>query len=445
MTYREVAPNRSAAMQIVTTHTNTDFDAIASMVAVTLLHPGTVCVAPGNLNPNVRAFLSIHKDLFPTVTPRDVDLDAVTSLTVVDVNKWQRLDRLNALRDRPDLTIRLWDHHAEPGNIRAAWSCCETVGATVTLLVRHLKKERKLLTPMQATLLLAGIYEDTGNLTFSSATAEDAYAAGFLLERKADLSLLNAFLKPAYGEKQKDVLFQMLQSAKRRKVNGYRISICRQKIEGHVDSLAVVVHMLREILNVDAAFGIFSELGKDRCIVIGRSNADGFDVGRVMRMLGGGGHQGAGSAMIRGGEPRAVEESIMEFLRGEQQSTARVSDLMSFPVLSVSPSTTMRETAMILREKGCSGLPVTDGDVLVGVISRRDFRKLKGEKQLDNPVKAFMSTKIHTITSDKSPMEAAQVMVKYDIGRLPVVEDGRIVGIMTRSDAMIYFYDLLPD
>ncbi len=48
------------------------------------------------------------------------------------------------------------------------------------------------------------------------------------------------------------------------------------------------------------------------------------------------------------------------------------------------------------------------------------------------------------ITGD-SPIQAAQMMVRHDIGRLPVVEDGRIIGIITRSDVMMYFYDLLPD
>ncbi len=42
-------------------------------------------------------------------------------------------------------------------------------------------------------------------------------------------------------------------------------------------------------------------------------------------------------------------------------------------------------------------------------------------------------------------MTATRMMVKKDIGRLPVVKDGEILGIVTRSDAMLYFYDLLPD
>jgi CBS domain-containing protein len=56
-----------------------------------------------------------------------------------------------------------------------------------------------------------------------------------------------------------------------------------------------------------------------------------------------------------------------------------------------------------------------------------------------------MNTRNITIGPDKSPMEAARIMVKHDIGRLPVVKDDKIIGIMSRSDAMIYFYDLLPD
>ena len=61
------------------------------------------------------------------------------------------------------------------------------------------------------------------------------------------------------------------------------------------------------------------------------------------------------------------------------------------------------------------------------------------------PVKAFMSKDIKTIAPGKNPMQAARLMVKHDIGRLPVVENGIIIGIITRSDAMRYFYDLLQD
>ena len=56
-----------------------------------------------------------------------------------------------------------------------------------------------------------------------------------------------------------------------------------------------------------------------------------------------------------------------------------------------------------------------------------------------------LSITVKTIGPGHSPLEAARLMVKHDIGRLPVVDNGLIIGIITRSDTMLYFYDLLPD
>ncbi len=432
-------------VSIATTHKNTDFDALASTIAATILYPGTAAVLPGSLNPNVRAFLSIHKDLFDVHRFEDVDPQRVKRLVVVDVNRWSRLGRIKTLKTRQDMEVVVWDHHEGKGDIAAAWRCQEPAGATITLMIRHLKAENRPISPIQATLFLAGLYEDTGHLTFPSCRAEDAYAAAFLLENEADLNIMSSFLRPAYGEKQKDVLFRMLQKADRSHINGYSVSINRIDIKGHVDSLALVVRMYRDIVNVDAAFGIFALKDRGQCMVIGRSAATGLDVGKIMRSLGGGGHPGAGSAMLKDASPGAVAQMIRSLIEGNQQASVQIHDLMSFPVFSVAPETTMGEVAQVLRKKGCTGLPVVAEGRLVGMISRRDFAKIKKESQLGAPVKAFMSTDVKTIEPGKSPMAAARLMVKYDVGRLPVVEDGKIIGIVTRSDTMLYFYDLLPD
>ena len=391
-------------MIIITTHKNTDFDALASVMAMTLLKPGAAPVIPKSLNPNVKAFLSIHKDIFDYQTPNLIDTDTVEEMVVMDVNRWERLEGLQALRDRDGLKVTIWDHHMNTGNIGAQVMHQEKTGSTVTLMVRELKKQRKVLTPMQATLFLTGLYEDTGNLTFSNTTADDAYAAAWLIERKADLSIVNTFLKPAYGEKQKDILFKMLESANRTKLNGYKLSMSRVDIEGHVESLALVVRMYREILNVDAAFGIFTSNDGKRSIVIGRSNAATLDVGSIMKGLGGGGHPGAGSALLKSVRPEAVEELILNLVSGNQTSSIQISDIMSFPVVTVDADTTMEKIAAILRDKGCTGVPVIDNGDLVGVISRRDFRKIRKESNLKSPVKAYMSRDIVTIEPGRSPM-----------------------------------------
>lgn len=64
---------------------------------------------------------------------------------------------------------------------------------------------------------------------------------------------------------------------------------------------------------------------------------------------------------------------------------------------------------------------------------------------MQSPVKAFMSRNVISIDHDKNAIEAAKLMIKNDIGRIPVIQDDKIIGIVTRSDVMLYFYDLLPD
>lgn len=432
-------------IQIAAPHRNTDFDALACTIAATLLYPGALAVLPRSLNPNVRAFLSIHKDHFDTCNAKDIDLQRVGRLIVVDVNRWERLEGLSNLKKRKDLEIIVWDHHSNPSNIDTTECYQAETGAAITLMVQELKVRKTMISPIQATLFLTGLYEDTGHLTFPSTRPEDVYAAAWLMERGADLNVLGTFLRPAYGQRQKEILFEMVRNATRTRVAGYSVSIAHQQVDGHVDGLAVVVRMYRELVNVDAAFGIFNSSNGERCMVIGRSNVEGVNIGALMQALGGGGHPGAGSAMLRQVNPEAVQEMILELIQGNQQASVQVSDLMSFPVETVAADKSMREVADILHQKGCTGLPVVEAEKLAGVISRRDFRKLKRESQLDAPVKAFMSRDPVTIAPGLSPVAAARLMVKHDVGRLPVVEDGRLIGIVTRSDVMTYFYDLMPD
>ena len=429
---------------IVATHKNTDFDALASLIAATVLYPDAKPVIPKNLNPNVKAFLSLHKEIFNLYDPGEIDFNEVERLVVVDTNTWDRLDRIDPLKDKKNLEIILWDHHLNPGNIKPTRNYSRSMGANISLMTEKLVQDNKKITPIQATLFLAGLYEDTGNLTFQSTQAQDAKAAAFFLENKADLAVLNTFLSPAYGEKQKDILFAMLETAQRTMVNGYSVSFSKTELKGHVDRLAVVVRMYRDIINTDAAFGIFTNYKNKKTIIIGRSNVEGVNVGALMKALGGGGHPGAGSAILKSVKPLMVEQMLRDLIRGNNNVSVQISDLMSFPVVTVSSQTRMREVAKKMREVGCTGIPVVDDENLVGVISRRDFNKIKKDSQLSAPVKAFMQTNVKTIDPEKSPMQAARLMIRHDIGRLPVIENGKVIGILTRSDAMTYFYDLLP-
>jgi tRNA nucleotidyltransferase (CCA-adding enzyme) len=430
-------------MQIITTHKNTDFDALASVVAAGCLFPEAVCVLPRVLNPNVRRFLSLNKDLFDYRTVQGMDIEMTTRLIVVDTNSWQRLDGMGELKAKQGLEVVLFDHHSGSGDIKTSRTYCDDIGANITLMLRHLKKKRTRLSPVQANLFLLGLYEDTGNLSFPSTTAEDAKAASYLLEIGADLKILNAFLGPAYSRRQKDILFDMLQSGKRTYIRGFTISIVPVKVDEHVEDLALVVQQYRQVLNVEIAFGLFI-LPSDRCLVIGRSSTENIDIGNIMRCMGGGGHPGAGSAMVKSVNPCVVAAWI-RILIGESAHKSRyVSDLMSAPVFSLSVDMTMQKAFTALKRLGHHGAPVVENKQIVGVLSLRDLRKLNKKSHYNLTVKAFMSRQVITIGPEESVAHAAHLMAKHDIGRLPVVAGGQLVGIITRSDAMHDFYGYCP-
>jgi len=137
----------------------------------------------------------------------------------------------------------------------------------------------------------------------------------------------------------------------------------------------VVLRMYMEILNVDAAFGVFFDPGKDRCMVIGRSQSEELDVG-------------PSCAAWRRRTPRAGRPKSEEPARrrraadpgADQGPSAGVGadqrpDVIS--VHTVTAATRMEEVAMILRAKGVTGLPVVEKEKIVGMISRRDFRKMR--------------------------------------------------------------------
>ena len=432
-------------MQIVTSHKQTDFDALASIVAATLLYPGSVGVVPKETSRNVGRFLSTHKTAFNLILPQEVEHDKVTRLIVVDTASWQRLDRMDKLKKRTDLDIHLWDHHALGGDIPANWVCQEDIGATVTLFVREMKKRQMELNPLISTILLIGLYEDTGHLTFPSTTPEDAYAAAFLLENGADLHVASIFLNPPYEEKQKEILFEMMKSTEKRTINDLKVGFNIVPLEDKITTLSNVVNMYRSIINVDAIFVIFTT--SDRATVIGRSGVDSINIGLIMNRLGGGGHAGAGSVTIRLSDlpATAIRDRIIELLEKEQQAGARIADLMSFPVSHVSPDTSMRDVHTMMSRRKIRGVLVMENDELQGIVVLWDFKKLKHDKHWDKPVKAYMARDLISVAPDAIPAKVGRLMLEKNIGHLPVVQDNKVIGIVTRTDILNYFYNLLPE
>lgn len=428
-------------MRIITTHTGTDFDALASVVAGTFLYPGSVGVLPGMVNPEVKQFLGLHADILRVVSRKDFDLDDVTSLVVVDANNWKRLDKMECLRDREDVEVICWDHHMEGVGIESDETHREEVGAAVTLLLEQLQKRDTPISPMHATLFLLGIYSDTGCLRYPSVTGRDAAMVSYLIENGADLNVVSAYLECSLDDPHTEVFGQMLKDAEILSVDATRIGICALQIKSGLTSLANLVDKFREFKGLDAAFGVF-QADSQKCMIIGRANPGFMDVGCIMRELGGGGHPGAGSAIMRKTAPADASRRVRELVELGCNHKTEVETVMSEPDrFIIDPDATMEEASQRLASHNVSGLMVCEDKVLLGGISPLECSKAEKSGRFDVPVKGYTRRNIPKLTRDTCCREAVSLMTDAKEGILAVVEGDELVGVVTQTDLLLQVYE----
>ncbi len=112
-----------------------------------------------------------------------------------------------------------------------------------------------------------------------------------------------------------------------------------------------------------------------------------------------------------------------------------ISRLMTYKPTTVSSQDNLQTAATMMERGGFRRVPVVDGDTLVGIISDRDVRRHVGYLQ-STKITAAMTPDPKTVTPKMSVEDAARLMISHKIGGLPVVEDGKLVGILTTTDVL---------
>lgn len=428
-------------MQIVTTHTGTDFDALASMVACTMLYPGAVGLLPSMVNPEVKQFLAIHGNILRVQPRKGFDFDEVTSLIVVDANNWKRLDKMDALSQREGLEVICWDHHMQGVTIESTETHREEVGAAVTLLLEEMQRRDTAISPMHATLFLLGIYSDTGCLRYPSVTGRDAAMVGYLIENGADLNVVSAYLDDSMDDAHSELFSRMLEESEIIEVGSTRVGICAMQISSGLTSLSTLVDRYREFRGIDAAFGVFQSDSR-KCMIIGRGKPKFIDIGRIMRSLGGGGHPGAGSAIIRNTAPAEAARQVRSLIESGCCEATEVRTVMSDPArFTVDSTATMAQAAEMMAASHLSGLMICSESTLIGGLSVLDCANAVKSGRADVPVKGFARRNIPRITPETCCREAVAQMADAREGVLAVVEGDSLVGVVTQTDLLLQVYE----
>lgn len=441
-------------MRIIITHANADLDALASLVCARQLYGDAVCVQSRNVSRPVRRYLGLHKDAANLLRAEDIDPDQVTEIVVVDVRDARRLEEFEAFFT-PEKRVVVYDHHpAGAHDIEADEVHVEPVGACATLLCERLRDAGKALTPWEATLALLGIYADTGSLSYDGTTARDLDAAAWLLRQSASLAVVHRYMQQRFSPEQVQLLTQMMHDCEEISHVGVEIAVRIGRAPDVVRSAADVVEDLMRLGGQDAIFGVIGFERGQRVQVVGRSRVPYIDVGEILGAMGGGGHPGAAAASFKG---RSVEDVVAELkavVLAADFAPVRVADLMSSPVQVIGRDVSLADARALLARWNFSGAPVraldgadgaasdrpVDCRLVEGIISRRDIERAEAAGKLDLPVASHMSHEIVRIAADEPLEDALEIMTRNDVGRLPVYQGARLVGIITRSDILRRLY-----
>ncbi|MEX2503097.1 MAG: CBS domain-containing protein [Trueperaceae bacterium] len=423
-------------MRLIVTHERPDFDALAGLALAARLHPGSRIALGDGLPPEVRDCLRLYRDRLDPLDAQTAAAGPVEELIVVDTADRTRLGPFAKVAARVPVVV--YDHHppvAAHDALPVGRGLVDAVGASVTLLVRELRRQRSDLSADLASLALLGLHQDTGGFAFDLTRAEDHEAAAWLLGRGGGLSLVRRFARHALGPEHHEFRTRMLQEVRHESVRGRSVAVAAFAWPRWLGDVAGLAGELLDLEGTDAA--LLAVRMEERTILIARADGGRIDVGAALRdAAGGGGHAGAGFARSDLPLDDAVTAVLAAFERhAVRPRTAR--DLMSRPVRTVAPEATVHDAAKLLLQHGHNGLPVVEDQRVVGVLSRRDLDRALQLGLGRSEVRGFMGAPAVVATPGASLDRLEALVARHGVGRLPVVDgEDRLIGIVTRSDLL---------
>ena len=423
-------------MDIITTHINADFDCLGAMIAARRLYPEAVLVFPGAQERSLRDFILRHPlDDYNVKRVRDLDLTAVTRLILVDVHQSERIGPLGEGARRDGVEVHIYDHHPSgSADLHGTVEEIAAVGSTVTVFCRLFAARGIAPEPEEATMMMLGLYEDTGSLQFVSTTVADYHAAAFLLGHGANLNTVADSLSQELNADQVELLNALLKGRTVLNINGLDITVAQASYPRFVADLANLTHKLKDMEGLDALV-VVARLA-DRIFMVGRSRRAEVSMGEILAEFGGGGHSYAASAAVRELTLVQVLERLPEVLRRHVKPSWQARHLLSYPVKSAPLQSSVAEVREILTRYNINALPVLDGERVVGILTRQIVEKAAHHGLGAVMAAEYMNTDFASVSPETPVAELQELIVERNQRFVPVVEAGRLVGAITRTDLL---------
>ena len=427
-------------MDIAFGHTNMDLDCLGSLILLKKLFPQYRLVRSNQIHPVARNLYEFYEAYFDFINPKEFGSSVIDNIIIVDTCMAESVKEYFSCIRNSSPGIYIIDHHPTDNcNILGARLEAGVAGANTSIIGKMAMKHGITLRSEEATIALTGIYADTGRLIYENVTREDYEVAAWLLDMGASLKLVKSFLETIKEDEQVAVMNRVLAIKEEHIIQGHSILFSYLEIEENISGLAAVVEKVMEIENPDAYFAVFYVQKIKKILLIARSQKERIDLHYLLQEYGGGGHQSAASARISDREGPAFLNELMTHLEKSLEPAVRARDIMTRDVHTINETNSLLDVSMLLEEINHSGLPVlNDRGEVAGYIGLRDIMKGRRAGTMNAPVSAFMTRPAITADCSITMREVERIFYKYHIGHLPILENNKLAGLITRYDYLEY-------
>ena len=415
------------------------------MVAAKKLYPEAKLVFSGNLNENVLEVYNLYKNYLNIYKGSEISIEKVKKVIIVDTDNINKIGKFKEAVLNSTIEVIIYDHHTE--------SICDkkdnfivykgNYGSNTTFLIKEIliKHPDIIFTDYEVSLFMMGIYEDTGNLSYTNTTVADIKTAALLLEKGANLEMVNNFVSKSLGNRQRSVFLEYMQIGEILEFSVDRIFTGYIESNEFVDGLDVIANKIKDIQGVDGVFIIFGN--SERNYIVGRGSSLNIRVNEILADFGGGGHFNAGAAVVKQISVKNLYEMVKLSIEKKVKAGKSALEIMQSPVKTVKAETEIKEAYKIMLRFGYNSLPVINGcGKLEGVISRREMDRAIMHGFTTAPVRAYMSRRIFTAEPVTPVEKVKEILMKNDTGCVPIIDkDDNIIGVITRSDVLRVLYE----
>ena len=422
---------------VITTHKNMDLDALGAVVGLKKLYPDALVVLPDTKGSDVVRLLKENPDILE-YTEGSSFSGSVDRLIVADTDSLERIPESVRSKITEKTEIIVFDHHSREFDLPAEVHYKEA-GSTSAIVSLLLKGKGVVPSPYEASVLLLGIYADTGSFTYPSTTPLDFIAAAYLMGVGAELSFVRRYLPGGLTDAEIDILKVLKDNLRTTEVNGNLIGITYGRFDTYIGDVSHLISRLLEITGFPALFGVVEVQGTT--FLIGRSQSSKVDVSKVAGRFGGGGHPEAASASLKGKTVFEVLEELKNVLPETVEPLKKARDVMTSPPITVSEAETVSSARLTLMKNSINAAPVVDETgKLVGVVNRALLDKAIYMGLEEERVSEVMERDFLTVSPDSPLSLVEEIIVDRHQSFVPVVENGRPVGVITRTDLLLNVY-----